>query len=185
VGDRSFSVSDETSRGEQPSRSVIDRIARWIDPSVGTKGVVYGTITVGAVIAIDGSHVTSTFRMVATTALVLLLYFAAHVYAEILSRRFSTPGAVSSGLIKEVMRYESGIVRGASIPVLAMAIPALFGLNIGAVQLVGLAATVLCLVAFEVLAGIKAKFTPMQLVVQAAIGVGFGVGIIVIRWVSA
>ena len=66
-----------------------------------------------------------------------------------------------------------------------MAIPALFGLNIGAVQLVGLAATVLCLVAFEVLAGIKAKFTPMQLVVQAAIGVGFGVGIIVIRWVSA
>jgi hypothetical protein len=41
------------------------------------------------------------------------------------------------------------------------------------------------LVTFEVIAGIKAHFTPIQLLVQAAVGVGFGVGIIAIRWVSA
>lgn len=178
-------MSDTNAPVPTTYRSVIERISWWIDPSVGTKGIVYGTITVGTVVAIDGSHSTSTTRLVTTTALVLVLYYVAHVYAEILSRRFENPCAVSTSLIIEVMGAESGIVRGASLPIIAMAISTLLGAGTNSVQVVGLVITVLCLVTFEVIAGIKAHFTPTQLLVQAAVGVGFGVGIIAIRWVSA
>lgn len=165
--------------------SVIERISWWIDPEVGTKGIVYGRITVGAVIAIDGSHFTQTWRLIGTTVFVLIIYFAAHVYADTLARRFVQPGPISAKLVAAVMNAESGIVRGASLPLVAMTVAAVFGCALATVQVVGLAATVLCLILFEVIAGVKARFTRWQLIFQAAVGAGFGIAIIGLRWLSA
>ena len=165
----------------QRVRAVIERLVHFVDPEDNPSGVVYGIITVGAVLAAESVHPASVWGDIGATVIVLLVYWMAHSYSALFGLRLNNREAWSWTLARSTMRREWAIVRGASGPIFVMLILALSGQRSLHVVLGGLIASLVLLVLFEVLAGFRARLGLGELLVQAAMSVLLGLLILLAR----
>ncbi len=153
----------------------------WMDAEHNPDSAVYGLITVGAVIATESAHAGSAWREVLAVTVVLILYWIAHAYSTFLGRRFTEGAPLGLSNAAETAYHEFAVFRGAGLPIIAMAVAALFGAGSEVVDAAGLVTTVVVLLVFELAAGLRTHLTGLGLVGQLAIGVGFGVAIVSVR----
>ena len=138
-------------------------------------------MTVGAVIAAESAKATDTPREIAATVTVVILYWLAHSYAVLLGQRLDTGRHISWSVVWHALVKEWAIVRGASVPVLAMLTTWALGYSINAVEWAGLITVTVLLVLFEIAAGLRSKLSTLGVFVQSLVGVGLGVGIMLVR----
>jgi len=148
-------------------------------------GVVYGLIIVGSVVAAESVHPGDSWSDIFAAIVVLFIYWMAHSYAEVMGKRLESPDRIGVEQIKAVLGKEWAIMRGAVIPVLVMAIFAIFGAHSIRVDEAGIIAAVVTLVLFTMLAGFRAHLRPIAIVAQAIVGLVFGVAIALMRAVLA
>jgi hypothetical protein len=162
------------------------RVARaldWIVPRENPRGVIYGIIVIGAVLAAEGG-LRETYAETAGSALIAsCTYWLADAYASVLGERLETHAPLTlSGLSRELVRNWA-IVRGATIPLLVL----LVGWTVGASQAtaheIALWSVVANLVAFELIAGIRARATPIQLALEVGVGVTLALGVLALKLV--
>ena len=169
----------------ESGNSAVDRVLKvvlwWMDSEHNPDSAVYGLITVGAVIATESAHAGSAWREVLAVTVVLVLYWLAHAYSTFLGRRFTEGSALGLSSAAETAYHEFAVFRGAALPIIAMAVAALFGAGSEAVDVAGLVTTVVVLLIFELAAGLRTRLTGLGLLGQLAIGVGFGVAIVSVR----
>ena len=100
----------------------LGRAADWIVPAKNPARVVYGIITVGALMAAESGRHESYADLIGSAFITTGLYWLLHAYSSVLGHRLATgerltPAALSHGLVEEW-----AIVRGAAIPLLALVI---------------------------------------------------------------
>jgi hypothetical protein len=144
-------------------------------------GVVYGVITVGALMAAESGRHESYLDALASAIVATLLYWLAHAYADLLGRRLTTGDPLTAKTLGQALAHDWAIVRGAAIPMLALVIAWAVGAGREAGVTAALRTAVVTVVVFELLAGIRAKSTPGELLLKAAVGVTMGLAILAVK----
>lgn len=150
-------------------------------PAGNAAGVVYGVITIGALLAAESGRHESYLDMVGSALVATLLYWLAHAYADLLGRRLATGDRLTAATLGRALLHDWAIVRGAAIPLLALVIAWIAGASKEAGLTAGLRTAVVTVVLFELLAGIRAKSTPGELLLKACVGVTMGLAILALK----
>jgi hypothetical protein len=119
--------------------------------------------------------------MIGSTALALGIFWLAHSYSTILGRRLSHQEHLTVGALARALGHEWSIVRGASIPLFTL----LIAWAVGASETTGVDAAVWAaiasLIAFELLAGLRAGSTPREFALEGGVGVAMGLAILALK----
>lgn len=157
------------------------RIAGWIVPERYPAGVVYGLITVGALLAAESGLKDTYPETVGSTAIAMTLYWFAHAYADVLGLRLAEQRRVSWAELWHTFVQDWSIVRGAGLPLLALLVAWAVGAPQTTAVTAGVWAVVASLVAFELAAGVRSKAKPVELAFDVSAGTALGLGILVLR----
>jgi hypothetical protein len=142
---------------------------------------VYGTITVAALLAAESSLRETYLETVGSVALAMLLYWLGHSYADLLGHRIQAGERLTARELGRMLIRDWAIVRGAGAPLLALLIMWAVGASQQTAVTVGLWTCVVSLVAFELIAGLRARARPAELVLELSVGIAMGVGVIALR----
>jgi hypothetical protein len=171
----------ETADTDASPRNPILRALDRLLPGANPVGTVYGTLTIGALLAAESSLRDTYPETVGAIGLALLLYWLAHSYAELLGGRIAAGERLTAaGLVQALVR-DWAIVRGAGSPLLALLIAWAAGAGQETGITVGLWTCVASLVAFELIAGIRARTRPAELALELCVGAAMGFGVILLR----
>jgi hypothetical protein len=152
-------------------------------PAGNAAGVVYGVITVGALMAAESGRHESYADSIGSALIATLLYWLAHAYADLLGRRLATGERLTAGALARALAHDWAIVRGAALPLLALVIAWIAGASREAGVTAALRTAVVTVVVFEVVAGLRSKSTPGELLLKAAVGVTMGLAILALKGV--
>ncbi|MGI8902513.1 MAG: hypothetical protein ACR2IP_02380 [Solirubrobacteraceae bacterium] len=162
-------------------RHLAARTLDWIEPDQNPAGVVYGTLIVGAVLASESVRRETFPDTLGATALALALYWMAHSYAQTLGRRLDDQIPLSAaGLVRSLV-HDRAIVRGASMPILALLIAWAVGATLATGVLAAIWTSAVSIVAFELVAGIRAQMRRAELLLQVCAGAVMGLSVIALR----
>lgn len=157
--------------------------AKRLVPAGNAAGVVYGVITVGALMAAESGRHESYLDTLASAVFATLLYWLAHAYADLLGRRIDTGERLTAQTLGRALVHDWAIVRGAAIPLLALVIAWIVGASQESGVTAALRTAVVAVVVFELLAGVRAKSTPGELLLKGAVGVTMGIAILAVKGV--
>ncbi|MBV8988810.1 MAG: hypothetical protein JO372_09655, partial [Solirubrobacterales bacterium] len=137
---------------------------------MNSRALVYGVITVGALLAAEsGAHETYA-RTVIAVVIALLMYWLAHSYAELLGRRLDQGTALKLAALANTMRSELSILTGAAVPLVAVLISWALGAKLTTAVDAGARTSAVMILLIEILAGIRADLSGKELAKQASIG---------------
>ncbi len=157
------------------------RIAGWVVPERYPAGVVYGLITVGALLAAESGLKDTYPETIGSMAVAMTLYWFAHAYADVLGLRLSEQRRVSWAELWHTFVQDWSIVRGAGLPLLAVLAAWAAGAGQAEAVTAGVWAVVASLIAFELAAGVRSKAKPIELAFDISAGTTLGLGILVLR----
>jgi len=162
-------------------RAVLRALQRAL-PGANPAGSVYGTITVGALLAAESSLPHDSYpESVGSIVVALAIYWLAHSYAELLGHRLAAHARLTPGELWGALVRDWAIVRGAGAPLLALVVAWAAGASLQTALTVALATCVVSLVALELLAGLRARARPAELALELSVGVAMGVGVVALR----
>ncbi|SRR5581483_2766939 len=150
-------------------------------PAGNAAGVVYGVITIGALMAAESGRHESYLDLFASALVATLLYWLAHSYADLLGRRLSTGEPLTARALGRALLHDWAIVRGAAIPLLALVSAWVAGASRESGVTAALRTAVVTVVVFEIVAGIRARSTPAELLLKAGVGVTMGIAILAVK----
>ena len=110
-----------------------------------------------------------------------MLYWLAHSYAELLGRRLATGERLTAEGSARALAHDWAIVRGAALPLAALVIAWAVGADREAGITAALRTAVVTVIVFELLAGVRAKPTPGELLLRGAVGVTMGLAILAMK----
>lgn len=145
--------------------------------------VVYGTITVGALLAAESAGSETYLETIAAVVLALLVYWLAHSYSGLTEYRLAQHKPLTLHDLAHTLAGELMILAGAAVPLLVLIICWIAGVVLADAVTAAVWTSAVMIVIVEVLAGIRARLSGRQLVVQAALGTLFGFIVIALRFV--
>lgn len=148
-----------------------------------TGGLVYGTVTVGALLAAESATHETYGETVGAVAIALLIYWLAHAYSEFTEHRLEHGEPLRLQTLRRTLAHELTIIVGAAVPLLALLICWLAGATLGSAVTVAIWTSVVVIVAVEVTAGVRAELTGRELMTQIAFGALFGLLVVALRLV--
>jgi hypothetical protein len=147
------------------------------------RGALYGTITVGVLLAAESAERETYADTVGAVAIALLVYWLAHAYSEFAERRLAHQQPLTfHGLARTLVR-ELMIIAGAAIPLLAVLICWVVGVRLASAVTAALWTSAVMIVIVEVVAGVRAELSTRALVAQSAVGTLFGLLVIALKLV--
>ena len=161
---------------------MIDRFG----PEERPASVIYGVLAVGALLAVESGRHESYADTVGSVVIALCLYWLAHAYADVLGHRLQTHERLSIMVLGRALRDEATILLGAALPLLALLLTWAFGVALATGVTAALWTSVGSLIAFELLAGIRARagrspIGPGELVLEASVGITMGLAILALK----
>jgi hypothetical protein len=150
-------------------------------PAGNAAGLVYGVITIGALMAAESGRHESYLDLFASALVATLLYWLAHAYADLLGRRLETGEPLTARTLGRALVHDWAIVRGAAIPLLALVIAWVAGASRESGVTAALRTAVVTVVVFELLAGIRAKSSAAELLFKLGVGVTMGIAILAVK----
>lgn len=164
----------------------VERAIDKIGPGSNPEGVVYGIITIGALLAAESGQHDGYPDTVGSAAIALGLYWLAHAYSSLLGRRLATRERLSAMRLLRALLHDWAIVRGAAIPLLALLLAWAVGATQASAVSAALWTSVVSLVAFELLAGIRSRAGGSsidlgELALEGAVGVAMGLSILALK----
>jgi hypothetical protein len=143
--------------------------------------MVYGVIVIGALLAAESGRHETYFDTVASTAIAAALYWLAHAYAGVLGRRLSTQEQLTATALLRALGHDWPLIRGAAIPLLALMLSWAAGAGQQTAVTAALWSTVASLVLFELVAGLRSRATPAELVLEVSVGIAMGMGVLALK----
>jgi hypothetical protein len=163
------------------SESWAYRVACWIVPRQNPARVVYGLLTVGALMAAESGHHETYLDLIVSALITTFLYWLLHAYSAVLGHRLETGEHLTLQALSHGLMDEWAIVRGAAIPLLALIIAWLAGAGQETGVTVALYSATGGLIAFELAAGIRSRAAPRELALEVGVGVIMGLAILGLR----
>lgn len=150
-------------------------------PAKNPARVVYGIITVGALMAAESGRHESYADLVGSAFITTGLYWLLHAYSAVLGHRLATAEPLTASGLSHALVEEWAIVRGAAIPLAALLIAWASGASQETGVTAALWSAVVSLVAFELVAGFRSRSSAGELVLEVGVGVAMGVAILGLR----
>jgi hypothetical protein len=166
---------------EAGTRKWADRTVEWFLPEKNPARLVYGVLAIGAVLAAESGSHESYIDTAGSAVIAILLFWLAHAYADVLGHRLQTHTRLNIAILGQALRDEAAILTGAVPALLAVLLCWIFGVVLATGVEAALWTTVASLLAFELLAGIRARATPRELVFEAGVGVTMGLAVIALK----
>jgi hypothetical protein len=126
-------------------------------------------LAIGAVLAAESGSHESYIDTAGSAVIAILLFWLAHAYADVLGHRLQTHTRLNIAILGQALRDEAAILTGAVPALLAVLLCWIFGVALATGVEAALWTTVASLLAFELLAGIRARATPRELVFEAGV----------------
>jgi hypothetical protein len=146
-------------------------------------GLVYGTITVGALLAAESAQRETYLETVGAVLIALVLYWLAHSYAEFTARRLRGDEPLTVGALARTMMHELSILAGAAVPLLTVVVWWVAGARLASAVTAAIWAAAAMTVVLEVVAALRTERSGSELVVQTAFGLLLGLLVITIMLV--
>jgi hypothetical protein len=143
--------------------------------------VVYGIITMGALLAAESGRHENYWQAVASAAIALVLYWLVHAYTNLLGARLQTRERLTVSSLAGAFLRDWAIVRGACIPLAALLASWAAGARLATAVNLSLWTCVGSVIVFELLAGIRAKSKPKELALEGAVGIAVGLAILLLK----
>ncbi|HEX4435287.1 MAG TPA: hypothetical protein VH061_00685 [Solirubrobacteraceae bacterium] len=150
-------------------------------PTENPSGAVYGVIVIGALLAAESGRHESYLDTLLSAAIAAALYWVAHSYAGVLGRRLSTGERLTLGSLLAALAHDWALIRGASIPLLALVVAALSGAAQEAAVTAAVWSSVISLATFELIAGLRSGAGRGELALEAGVGVAMGLAILALK----
>jgi hypothetical protein len=166
---------------QQDRRGLAERAGALIEPRSNPGGVIYGTITIGALLAAESARQETYSETVGAAVLALVLFWLAHAYSQLLGDRLAQHSRLTARLLLRALIEDAAILRGAIVPLAVMLIAWAIGASLSTAVTAAVWAAAASLVAWELVAGIRGRLGPGELAVDAAVGATLGLGIILIK----
>ncbi len=143
--------------------------------------MIYGVIVIGALLAAESGRHETYLDTVASTAIAAALYWLAHAYASVLGRRLSLHERLTATALLRALGHDWALVRGAAIPLVALLVAWASGASQQTAVTVALWSAVTSIVVFELIAGVRSRAAPAELVLELGVGVAMGMGILALK----
>jgi VIT1/CCC1 family predicted Fe2+/Mn2+ transporter len=150
-------------------------------PAANPSGAVYGVIVIGALLAAESGRHESYLDTFASAAIAAALYWVAHSYAGVLGRRLSTGERLTAAALLDALAHDWALIRGASIPLLALAIAALTGAAQETAVTAAVWSSIVSLAVFELIAGLRSGASRGELALEVGVGVAMGLAILALK----
>ncbi len=175
----------EQSSSPAPAIGVWDRlgaaILRGLAPKSGEVGAIYGLILIGSLMAAESYKHETHLDVLLSALITLVVYWLAHAYALALGRRIEGSEALSLRSLREGLTDSASVMQGAILPMLALLLAWVAGVSSQTAIDAALWSTVAVLIALELLAGLRAKERPLELVLSCCVGAGIGVAVLALK----
>jgi hypothetical protein len=143
--------------------------------------LVYGTMVVGTVLDAEGIKTETFSETILGVALAMVLLWLAHSYAALTAHRLSQGEHLTPKLLGHHLAHESPILLGAVIPLLTVVIWSATGASLSEALSAGIWADVAMIVVINLVAAFVTELRGRDLIVQTAVGVVLGLGIIFVK----
>jgi len=165
-----------------PARRWAARAATWVEPEDNPTGVIYGTITAGALLVAESTRRETNLEAAGATALALALYWLVHAYASALGERLERPGQRwTPRHLGAVAVHELALLKGAGIPLVVLIVAEVGGAGPRDATTAAVVAAIVLLVILEVIAGLRSGLGTVGLVVQVVFSALIGVGVFALK----
>jgi hypothetical protein len=143
--------------------------------------VIYGTITVGALLAAESARRETYAGTVGAVAIALVVYWLAHAYSDFTEHRLEQQQPLRISTLAHTLAHELMIIAGAAIPLLALLICWAVGAQLTTAVTAAIWTSAAMIVIVEVVAGLRAKLSGRELAAQTACGAVFGLLVIALK----
>jgi hypothetical protein len=138
-------------------------------------------IVVGALLAAEsGIHETYLDTLVSALLGTGLIWLA-HSYASVLGTRLASQERLTTAALARALADDWALIRGASVPLLSLLLAWLAGADQQQAVTAALWTAVACLVAFELLAGLRSHASAGELLLETAVGATMGLAILALK----
>lgn len=145
--------------------------------------LVYGTITVGALLAAESAKRETYAETVGAVVIALLIYWLAHAYSDFAEHRLERRAPFKFDGLARTLAHEVVILVGAGIPLLALLLCWIAGAPLTTGVTTAIWTSAGTLVGIEVIAGLRAHLSGRALLGQTAVGALFGLLVIALKLV--
>jgi hypothetical protein len=146
-------------------------------------GAVYGTITVGALLAAESAHQETYLETVVAVVLTLVLYVLAHSYSEFAGHRLRAGEPLELEGYRRSFVREAAALPGAVVPLIAVLISWVAGASLSTAVSAAVWTSAGMVVVLELVAGIRAGEEGRELAGQVALGALLGLLVIALKLV--
>ncbi len=144
-------------------------------------GLVYGTISVAALLAAESARQETYARTVGAVSITIVLYWLAHSYSQFTGERVKEEVAFTYAGLLRTARHELTVVVGAAGPLLILVIFWLAGASLVTAVAAAIWSSVAIVVMLEIVIGFRAELTGRELVRQTVVGAILGLLVIALR----
>ena len=135
----------------------------------------------GALLAAESGHPETFKEAVASGLTGAVVFWLLHAYASALGRRVARQERLTMRVLVQSLAEEWSIIPGAAIPLLTLVVAGLAGATLESAVNIAIWASVACIIALEVGAGIHAGARGTELVLDAAVGAVLGGAVLALK----
>jgi hypothetical protein len=144
-------------------------------------GLIYGTISVAALLAAESARSETYPKTVGAVAIIMILYWMAHSYSEYAAERMQEHEPFTyTGMIAIATR-ELTVLIGAAVPFAMLVICWIVGASLTLAVAAASWASAAIVIATEIVIGVRANLTGRELVRQTVVGAILGLLIVALR----
>lgn len=152
-----------------------------VAPRYNPAAAVHGTVLAGALIAVQGAHDDPDIsHLVILVIITQVIYWLAHVYAELVGERIMT-GHYPRRRLPELLDEEWPLVAVSFVPIAVILGFSVLGASGSAAVLAGLLAVIALLVGWALLAGFRSGLRTAEMLLYVAASLGIGLALIAIK----
>lgn len=142
---------------------------------------VYGTITIGALLAAETARAETYAETIAAVALALALYWLAHAYASLTAQRWDDGTKLTAHALRKELVHELPLLAGGAVPLLVVLIAWISGTGLASALTAGVIAAAVTVLMIELVAAWRAELKGWELLVQASGGAALGCAVIALK----
>lgn len=162
--------------------SPIDLVARWLGLRSNPAGVIFGTITVGAVLAGENAKGETVGTSIEAALLVLALFWVVHAWSDDTGERIKQRRRLEWRPFAAALEHQASILRAILLPVGALVVAGIAGASDSTALWVATAACAASLVLIELVSAMYNRLPVTQVLVETAAGASFGCVLLVLHF---
>ena len=159
------------------SRSRLTRAVYLLVPSTNPARHVDGLILMAALLAVESTRHESLAQAAGAAAIVIVLLWLSHTYAETLAERLVLGHPLSAAQLRHTAAHEMSLLRGAFIPLIVLLLGDALGLSVHGAVIAALVSAIVLIFVIEMVAAWRGNLARSELAFQVGVGVLIGGGV--------